>query len=259
MARMRTIKPDAATSETLAQVAPGIRWTFGMFWTHCDDEGRAVWNLRLIKAAIYPLDDDKTPAVLDDEFKQLEHIGAVCRYEVGGKEYVHVPAWSEHQHPNRRLDSKLPPCPRNDHSVQAHVRLTEPTVHRHEPLTSVVVEEGHVEVGETGRESAATDLALVNDAPTAQTIVGEWLERAPKRPPQQVVGQVAKLTGQMLGEGIDPDDVRRGLAAWMSKGLHPSTLPSMVNEVMNTPVSNGVGRATSKAAGWLALDAGGVA
>jgi hypothetical protein len=77
------------------------------------------------------------------------------------------------------------------------------------------------------------------DLTTAQTIVGEWIERAPKRPPQQVIGQAAKLVAAMLGEGIDPDDVRRGLAAWMTKGLHPSALPSVVNEVMNArPVLN---------------------
>lgn len=62
----------------------------------------------------------------------------------------------------------------------------------------------------------------------------------------------------MLAEGIDPDDVRRGLAAWMTKGLHPSTLPSVVNEVMNgngrDSQRNGAGRATTKAAGWLNVD-----
>jgi hypothetical protein len=32
---------------------------------------------------------------------------------------------------------------------------------------------------------------------------------------------------------VDPDDVRRGLAQWMTKDLHPSVLPSIVNGVMN--------------------------
>lgn len=95
-------------------------------------------------------------------------------------------------------------------------------------------------------------IPLAKLAPTAQTIVAEWLDRTTKRPPDRVVGQVAKLTGEMLAEGIDPDDVRRGLAAWMTKGLHPSTLPSVVNEVMNTPT--GIGKATAKAAGWLNLE-----
>jgi hypothetical protein len=67
---------------------------------------------------------------------------------------------------------------------------------------------------------------------TAQTILGEWLERV-KRPPSGVIGQVGKHVRAMLAEGIEPDDVRRGLAAWAEKGLHPSTLPSVVNEAMN--------------------------
>ncbi|WEH40762.1 helix-turn-helix domain-containing protein [Streptomyces sp. AM 2-1-1] len=72
------------------------------------------------------------------------------------------------------------------------------------------------------------------DPVTAQTIVGEWLERTPKRPPSSVIGQVAKQIRVLLEEDrIDPDDVRRGIAHWMTKGLHPSTLPSVVNQVMN--------------------------
>ncbi len=70
-------------------------------------------------------------------------------------------------------------------------------------------------------------------ATTAQTIVAAWIDWVPKRPPQQVVGQIAKHVGAMLAEGIDPDDLRRGLASWTTKGLHPSTLPSVVHEVMN--------------------------
>lgn len=73
------------------------------------------------------------------------------------------------------------------------------------------------------------------DAPeaTAQTLVGEWLDRCSKRPPQRVIGHVAKLIKEMLGEGIAPDDIRRGMAQWMARGLHPSSLPPVVNEVMN--------------------------
>jgi hypothetical protein len=48
-----------------------------------------------------------------------------------------------------------------------------------------------------------------------------------------VIGQIARHVKAMLAEGIDPADLRRGLAAWHGKNLHPSTLPSVVNEVMN--------------------------
>lgn len=76
--------------------------------------------------------------------------------------------------------------------------------------------------------------------PTTQTLIGEWLDRCPKRPPSRVIGHVAKEIKTLLNDGIHPDDIRRGLAHWMTKGLHPSTLPSVVNEVMNTPNGSNV-------------------
>ncbi|MER5677397.1 helix-turn-helix domain-containing protein [[Kitasatospora] papulosa] len=84
--------------------------------------------------------------------------------------------------------------------------------------------------GEVLEEPAAEPSETI----TAQTIVGEWLERTTKRPPASVIGQVSKTIRVLLEEDrIDPYDIRRGIATWMTKGLHPSTLPSVVNQVMN--------------------------
>lgn len=84
-------------------------------------------------------------------------------------------------------------------------------------------------------ETVDDDQAVDSEAPvTAQTIVGEWLERCTERPPTSVVGQMSKLIRVLLDEDhIHPDHIRRGIAHWMRKGLHPATLPSVVNEVMN--------------------------
>lgn len=80
----------------------------------------------------------------------------------------------------------------------------------------------------------------VPTAPTAQTLVAEWVDHCNKRPPGRVIGQIAKEIGALLAEGIAYADVRAGLAAWHSKGLHPSTLASVVHEVMNSPSSAAV-------------------
>lgn len=82
----------------------------------------------------------------------------------------------------------------------------------------------------TAAPRAAADAAT---PVTAQTLIAEWIDHVPKKPPSNVIKQVGKHLKAMLDEGIDPADVRRGLAVWVSKGLHPSTLPSVVNEVMN--------------------------
>ena len=77
-------------------------------------------------------------------------------------------------------------------------------------------------------------LAIVTaDTTTAQTLVGEWLTACAKRPPGDVIGQVSKHLKALLEEGHDAADVRAGLIEWHRKGLHPRTLSSVVNEVMN--------------------------
>lgn len=86
--------------------------------------------------------------------------------------------------------------------------------------------------GTVSRANGPTEIAPRD---TPQTITGRWLEHCRARPPKAVIGHVARHVKDLLAEGIDPRDVERGLAAWASKGLHPSTLPSVVNEVMNAP------------------------
>lgn len=68
---------------------------------------------------------------------------------------------------------------------------------------------------------------------TAQTLVREWIDGLTKTPPKAVIGQTGKVLKQLLEEGIDPEDIRSGVSSWARKGLHPSTLPSEVNAVMN--------------------------
>lgn len=89
--------------------------------------------------------------------------------------------------------------------------------------------------------TAGSAIALRDDhEPTAQSFVAEWIEHCPARPPGRVIGQVAKELKSMLDEGIEPDRVRAGLAEWNGRGLHPSTLPSVVHEVGNRkPRTNG--------------------
>lgn len=101
--------------------------------------------------------------------------------------------------------------------------------------------EGCLLVQEREPKTTSSGAAAPHTPPvTAQTLIGEWLDRCPKRPPSRVIGHVAKEIKTLLDDGIHPDDIRRGLAHWMTKGLHPSTLPSVVNEVMNTPNGSNV-------------------
>ena len=70
-------------------------------------------------------------------------------------------------------------------------------------------------------------------ATSAQTLIAEWISHCEERPPGRVVGQVSKELKAMLDEGIGYERVRAGLAEWNRKGLHPSTIASVVHEVAN--------------------------
>lgn len=110
MARIRSIKPEAFTSETLSGCSVAARWTFAGLWTVCDDDGRARSDPRLIKGAIWPLDDDVTAKDVAAMLDELESAGLICRYEAQGKGYLHAVNFTEHQKPNRPTPSKLPAC-----------------------------------------------------------------------------------------------------------------------------------------------------
>ncbi len=53
-----------------------------------------------------------------------------------------------------------------------------------------------------------------------------------------MLGHLGREVKKLLAEGISPDHIRAGLDRHRAKGLHPSTLPSLVHEAMNaTPAT----------------------
>lgn len=273
MARIRSMKPEMRNSLTVASWPRDARLLFTYLWGYLDDHGRGVDDIRLIKADTFPLDDDITPLDIDGWLDIMAGTRTVCRYTVGGRRYIHAVNWSEHQRPSHPGPSRIPPCTRShdpsdppedfqrdsggvprgssgppvDRSGgttyvgRAVGALTENTQVIPFVKSSGAAPESLVpEQGAGSREQvtippAADALTLVRDEAPATTdaLVGEWIEHCRKRPPGNVIGQVGKQIKAMLAEGIEPTDVRTGLAAWWRKGLHPSALPSVVNELMN--------------------------
>lgn len=107
MARIRTIKPEFFTSLTIADLPLTARLTFVGLWTHVDDAGRCVDDPRLIKAAVWPL-DDCTAGDVEGDLKALTESSLITRYMLNRKRYIAVTGWDEHQRINRPTPSKLP-------------------------------------------------------------------------------------------------------------------------------------------------------
>ncbi|GGV36709.1 hypothetical protein GCM10010293_40120 [Streptomyces griseoflavus] len=140
--------------------------------------------------------------------------------------------------------SDTPPQPPAEGGPEASTRGRAPASRAHSPApapapapTNVSAEVGEQQqFGVADADSVgAPDGANDEGKPvTAQTIVGEWLDRMNKRPPKAVIGQVSAQIKKLLDEGIAPDDIRGGLAIWMTKAYAPSAIPSFVNQAMNT-------------------------
>jgi hypothetical protein len=108
MARIRTIKPDFFVSDTVSALPLRARLTWIGLWTHCDDYGRCRDNTKLIKAAVWPLDDVSIRDI-EIDLNTLADRGLIYRYVVDGKNYLAVTSWAEHQKVDRPSKSTIPP------------------------------------------------------------------------------------------------------------------------------------------------------
>lgn len=139
MARIRSLKPEFCSSETIASLEYRTRLHFAMLWTYADDAGRGVDNPRLIKAALWPLDDDITPDEIATMQGELESRKLIGRYEVDGRQYFVVTNFGEHQHPSKPQPSKLP-----DPSEGVPSSFPDPSGNGSGTVAAVVVGEGKV-------------------------------------------------------------------------------------------------------------------
>lgn len=111
MSRIRSIKPEFFTSETVARMPHGARLLFAGLWTHCDDEGRCKDSPAVIKGALFPYDEEVQAGTVDTWLGHLHSLGLVERYVVEGRRYLRVTGWEEHQKISHPGKSKIPmPC-----------------------------------------------------------------------------------------------------------------------------------------------------
>ncbi|MCM1968005.1 hypothetical protein [Streptomyces sp. G1] len=278
MARIRTIKPEAFASESLAAVSLSAERTFFGLLTQADDHGRFRDQPAVIAGLIWSLRTEHGPVGVEDDLTQLDAADLICRYEGGdGKRYLHIVTWSRHQKINRPSGIRHPVCPRHDagkgpmETTSPHGALSEGTVSPHGAITepsrdipagsmndNIAGQRGFSEsslnthgvttepfVNPQGSDLGPRNLDLgtstpvgaasapVLEAASTQSLIAEYAAACTHRPPSGVLGHLGRETAKLLAEGIDPEHVRAGLTRHRLKGLHPSTLPSLVHEAMN--------------------------
>ncbi|MEW2399984.1 hypothetical protein [Streptomyces sp. NPDC046862] len=312
MARIRTIKPEAFVSESLAEVSVNAERTFFGLLTQADDQGRFRDNAAIINGLLWPLRTEHTAVHAEDDLQQLADAGLICRYTgCDGRRYLHVATWGEHQKIDKPSQSRLPSCPvhhtadrcgackgvctaASAKSGEVSPRPTRtlpeasPNFPRsldrpaHAPAPSAPTRPDHRAKGGDGRRDTQDEAvgnpthgnretagqavlaeaspnrprSLVESSvpgsrildpgssnpsgrsapapsPSARALIGEYAAACAERPPNDVLGHLGRKVRQLLDEGIDPKYVRAGLERFRAKPMHPSTLPSLVNEAMN--------------------------
>lgn len=109
MARIRSIKPEFWTSESVGSLDISARLTFIGIWCYVDDNGVGVFNEVLITAALYALDDPtEALARTREDLRSLSGAGLISVYRNGSKRYIAVTNWDEHQKPSHPRAPRYP-------------------------------------------------------------------------------------------------------------------------------------------------------
>lgn len=211
VARIRSVHPQLCSSEDMAQLPAEVERTFIRLWTHCDDEGRAKDNPRLVKAAIYPLHDDMTVEVVDEHLSFLEQRGHIVRYETEGDRFLEVIHWETYQRPQKKVPSKFPAPPSSD-------KVTTP------------------KFGETSNPSP-------EDSDPAPVGALEDSGRATRQLPERYGPVVGVGEGEGVGEILAPaEPTRRRDDLWdavmAASAVDPSSIPASARGAYNKAVKS---------------------
>lgn len=105
MARIRTIKPEFFTSESVLSVSPLARLFFIGLWCESDREGRLKWKPKTLKFRYLPADAVDIETLSDELIEE----GMINIYSVDGEEYCEIPSFTSHQViNNRERESEIP-------------------------------------------------------------------------------------------------------------------------------------------------------
>lgn len=115
MPRIRTIKPELFLSETVSSLTLEAERSFIGLLTQADDRGRFRESAPVLNGALWPHRPNHSVADMVSDLDEIVEKGLLCRYQEGGKNYLHFVTWDEHQkisHPSTR--NLCPPCPIHD-------------------------------------------------------------------------------------------------------------------------------------------------
>lgn len=109
--RIRSIKPEFYRSEDIAKLSRVDRLLFIGLWSYVDDNGVGVDDYRLIKADLFPLEDEvehDTYNYIREGLATLHRHLLLARYEVNSRSYLYILSWDFHQRIDRPGKPRFP-------------------------------------------------------------------------------------------------------------------------------------------------------
>jgi hypothetical protein len=193
--RIRTIKPEFWASLTVTELPVNVRLTFIGLWNYVDDEGRGVYDAKLIKSALWPRDDKVSAAKVRGFIEQMIVSGLVMAYEVHGRSYLSVNGWREHQSISKPKPSKFPEPPETSPG-----RVPDESSR-----------EGNREQGTGNREGNRIALSERDELfeAVAEVCGIDWHDLT-----DSARGPLNKAVAQLRGAHAEPTEVRRRARNW---------------------------------------------
>ena len=192
MGRIRTIKPEFFTSPDVAALDHFTRLVFIGVWTHCDDHGRCLYDPRLIRAALFALDDGVSPEDLRKSLETLHEGGQVVIYDHGNRAYLEVAKWADHQRVSHPGKDRLPASSHPDSILRKVSGESRETLVPEQGTGNR--EQGNIAAPAAEDRNAIWD-ALIDEVGEAKTAT----ERSNR----------GKTVTELLEAGATPDDIRR--------------------------------------------------
>lgn len=93
----RIIKESVCTSESIDQLGWFEEVLFYRLIVNCDDFGRFDGRTAVIKNRLFPLKENLTLKNVEAAINKLARVGLITPYESGGKPFLFLPTWNEHQ------------------------------------------------------------------------------------------------------------------------------------------------------------------
>jgi hypothetical protein len=108
MKRKRDILPEMFRNEDLLSLSVATRLTAVGLRLYADDHGRESTTPALIKAALWPMDEEITDSVIITHLLELAYADYLAIYQVGPRSYFQLTEWPRVDHP---AVSRIPPAP----------------------------------------------------------------------------------------------------------------------------------------------------